>query len=94
MFTVTKMWLRQNKTVAGGYSKLQVECLGVTWPPPKGWLNSVVGKEISIEAKGMFERSGVCGDGKRADKVIGMCKKLSEAEKKRVISFLQESLRS
>ena len=30
-----------------GFTRKQVEALGFSWPPKKGWLSSLIGKEIS-----------------------------------------------
>lgn len=32
-----------------GFTRKQVELLGFTWPPQKGWLSSLIGKEIPVE---------------------------------------------
>lgn len=38
----------------GGWSKAQLECLGLNWPPVKGWQNRIVGKAISIQDRDKF----------------------------------------
>ena len=60
MFTVTKQWLRQHASSNGsGYTRDQLSTLGLSWPPPKGWLERIVGSEISDLCKSQFEvRSG------------------------------------
>lgn len=35
------------KTQKGGWTKAQLEVIGVSWPPVNGWRHNVVGKEIS-----------------------------------------------
>ena len=32
-----------------GFTRRQIEALGFTWPPTKGWLTSLIGKEIPLE---------------------------------------------
>lgn len=32
-----------------GFNRPQLELLGVSWPPQKGWLSSLIGKEISAQ---------------------------------------------
>lgn len=56
MHKVTLDWLYANKTEKGGYTRKQVEAIGVSWPPAKGWLRYSVGSVISDEAKKDFER--------------------------------------
>lgn len=29
-----------------GFTRAQVECLGIPWPPTKGWLRSLVGQTV------------------------------------------------
>lgn len=36
-----------------GFTKRQIELLGFSWPPPKGWLSSLIGTEIERE---LYER--------------------------------------
>lgn len=33
--------------LASGFTRKQLELLGVSWPPPKGWLAYLIGREIS-----------------------------------------------
>lgn len=32
-----------------GWNKTQLQLLGVPWPPRKGWLSALIGKEVSEE---------------------------------------------
>lgn len=32
-----------------GWSKKQLACLGIPWPPPKGWLRSLHGKRVQSD---------------------------------------------
>lgn len=34
---------------SNGFTKKQVELLGFTWPPKKGWLSSLIGREITLD---------------------------------------------
>ena len=45
--TVNKDLLALAATARGGYTQTQLEAIGVTWPPPKGWKRAVVGRRIS-----------------------------------------------
>jgi len=46
---ITNEWLINNKTLAGGYNKQQLNILGIEWPPWKGWKDKVIGKELCEE---------------------------------------------
>jgi 5-methylcytosine-specific restriction endonuclease McrA len=54
MFTVTKEWLSKNNTRKGGYIAAQIHALGYPYPPPKGWLKQIIGKQISLDQKDAF----------------------------------------
>jgi hypothetical protein len=54
---ITNEWLEQWKTPGGGYTRKQLELLGVSWPPAKGWKKSVVGAELADETAKSFEVS-------------------------------------
>lgn len=54
-FKITKEWIDNNKTVNGGYTSRQAESLGLNWPLVKGWKRSLVGANISLEKKVLFE---------------------------------------
>ena len=34
------------KSERGGWTRGQLECIGVAWPPPKGWKRLVIGRKI------------------------------------------------
>lgn len=44
---VTRDFLEAGKSDRGAWSKLQLMCIGVAWPPPKGWRKSVIGRAVS-----------------------------------------------
>lgn len=46
---VTSKMLNDARTSAGGYTRAQIEALGVKYPPKRGWLQSFVGKKIPSE---------------------------------------------
>ena len=50
-FIITKEWIDINKTVNGGYTRLQAQALGLTWPLTKGWKRNIVGATITLEQK-------------------------------------------
>ena len=56
---VTEEFIKKGKTLKGGYTKKQLEILGISWPPQKGWVKKVLNKEISVEEAEEFIR--YCG---------------------------------
>lgn len=56
MFEVTEQWVRQHQSGNGGWTRDQLEVLGVSWPPREGWIRRVIGMEISDENRERFER--------------------------------------
>lgn len=52
---ITKELLMKNKTDKGGWTKDQIESLGLKWPPQTGWQSEVIGKTISEENLRRFE---------------------------------------
>lgn len=54
MVKLTKEFIQQHKTDYGGWTKAQIEALGLKWPPRHGWQERLVGKEISAEAAQRF----------------------------------------
>lgn len=41
----------------GGFTRKQIELLGFTWPPAKGWLSSLIGSEIDRELYARVQRA-------------------------------------
>lgn len=60
MFTITKHWLSQNSSGEGrgGWTKSQLEAIGIGWPPPKGWIDALIGSMIEDNQRAQFERLG------------------------------------
>ena len=56
MFRITNEWLIQHKTKAGGYTKMQLNILGIEWPPRVGWKDTLINKDIDIIKANEFER--------------------------------------
>lgn len=55
---VTKLWLKNNRTVAGGWTRKQLSVVGIGWPPFHGWMKKACGKEIADEDARAFEKLG------------------------------------
>lgn len=51
---ITESFVKQCQTERGGWTKDQLEVLGVKWPPKNGWIDSVCGMEISSETAQAF----------------------------------------
>ena len=43
---LTRQFFLNNRTKNGGFTKKQLEVLGLEWPPKKGWQKAFIGKEI------------------------------------------------
>ncbi len=56
--TITLEWLNNQRTEQGGFTQLQVEALGLSWPPAQGWLKRQIGRDIPFEMAYEFERWG------------------------------------
>lgn len=66
---ISKEFLSAGASAVGGYTRKQVQLLGLTWPPPKGWKNLVIGTEISDESAEEFLL--ISGSGRRLRKEKG-----------------------
>lgn len=60
MFTVTKHWLQANSSgnARGGWTKAQLEAIGLGWPPPKDWIDALIGSMLEDGQRAEFERLG------------------------------------
>lgn len=57
-FIITDEFIEAIKSAKGGYTRKQLDALGVPWPPAKGWKASVIGKPIPKEtAAWLFNRA-------------------------------------
>ena len=57
VFTITKAFIHKYKTGAGGWKKTQLSAIGVSWPPPKGWINYSIGKRITANEMKIFKNN-------------------------------------
>ena len=82
VFIITKEWLQLNKTLRGGYNIKQIEALGLTYPPKKGWQERLIGSELSLDDKASFEYYAVHGNKKaRRDGNLVLAQKIKELER-------------
>jgi hypothetical protein len=51
---VDRAWIMAHKTPGGGWTKAQLRSLGVSWPPPKGWLSRIVGQPMTKDIEAAF----------------------------------------
>jgi hypothetical protein len=60
MFTVTKQWVMTHSSgnLRGGWTKAQLEAISLSWPPPKGWLEALIGSMLEDDQRNEFERLG------------------------------------
>lgn len=72
MMIITKAYLFRFQTPRGGWTKSQFSALGIPWPPSKGWVSRVVGREISHEAAKIFEERRDANYSKRLYKAAGI----------------------
>ena len=52
---ITKDWIIAHQTARGSWNAKQLNCLGISWPPPKGWKGRLAGCEIDQLTKNRFE---------------------------------------
>lgn len=55
---ITQGWIAQHATGQAGWTRAQLECLGVDWPPTKGWRSRLINTSISDAKAREFERLG------------------------------------
>jgi len=55
MFTVTKEWMMKYRTAKGGWNAAQLRQLNEFFPLKSGWMNRCIGKQITEDAKRIFE---------------------------------------
>jgi hypothetical protein len=54
-FVITLTWLRRHATNGAGWSRRQIEALGLPYPARAGWLQRVAGKRITQVQRASFE---------------------------------------
>ena len=53
---ITRDYIESNKTARGAWTKVQIEALGIEWPPTGGWIDRLIGEVISPEQARRFEQ--------------------------------------
>ena len=54
---VTKEFIEKHRTDRGAWTRAQIESLGISWPPTKGWKKRMVGIKISPLSAVKFQES-------------------------------------
>ena len=54
---VTKQWLIENQSGPTSWTYAQLEVLGVSLPPVKGWIQAVVGMKLTDDQVAQFMRA-------------------------------------
>lgn len=57
-FTISADWLREfSGNGDAGWTAKQLKCLGVNWPPRRGWFKRSLGRRISEKTRRAFEEA-------------------------------------
>jgi len=64
-FDVTYDWLHAHATASHGWTRAQLAVFGITWPPKRGWLSTLVGRVVTHEDRVAFERAREVRVGRR-----------------------------
>jgi hypothetical protein len=65
---ITKDWIMSNRTKKGAWTRSQIQALDIEWPPSKGWIDRIVGSEITRGNQYQFEAKWTVKDIKRMEK--------------------------
>jgi hypothetical protein len=52
---VTREWVMRHRTPNGGWTRAQLDAIGVKWPPKRGWVVTVIGRDLPDDAVQAFE---------------------------------------
>jgi len=91
MFTITKRWLEDNKTKNGGYTKRQMDIIGFTHPPPKGWMKECCGQLIQNDDAFCFE---LAKDEAKRDRYILLLSKVKQLPYREKIAIYEYLLKT
>jgi len=78
---VTKAWLIDHRTIKGSWTKKQAIILGMDWPLKKGWMQQVIGREITDAERIEFELARNMTSNSILSRVINMYCQLNIEEK-------------
>ena len=63
---VTREFLMAHRTARGAWTRAQLQALGLQWPPLQGWLDSVVGQELTDAQVEQFKNNTIPRKGQAA----------------------------
>lgn len=53
--TITRQWIMGGRSRGGGWTRIQLDAIGVPWPPQRGWIDRVCGRHLSADRQRTFE---------------------------------------
>ncbi len=56
---LTREYIMKHRTARGAWTRAQIEALGLEWPPLQGWIDSVVGQNITEAQARQFENNNM-----------------------------------
>ena len=90
MFRITNEWLIENRTKGGGYTKNQLNILGIEWPPRVGWKNALIDKEIGITKAKEFETiANKTKENEKQATILTMFNKIKSWEDDEILKLLK-----
>ena len=96
MFKITNEWLDANKTIKGGWTREQVNVLGLSWPLRKNWKKGVIGNFILQSDRIKFENAAniTCKSKKQELSVFQLTMKINilERENRKLRFIIDEGL--
>ena len=54
---VTRQFIMDNRTPRGSWTQAQIEALGIVWPPRAGWIDGVIGQELTETQVRQFQNT-------------------------------------
>lgn len=69
---ITRKYIMQHRTEKGAWTRPQIEALGIDWPPTKGWIDRVIGKELSDDKRKAFEAKVPVKEQRREMRSMGL----------------------
>ena len=59
---LTREFIMEHRTRRGGWTKAQLQVIGVEWPPRNGWIGRACGRNITPDQADMFKALGHAKD--------------------------------
>jgi len=54
---ITRQFIMDNRTPRGSWTQAQIEALGIAWPPRQGWIDTVIGRELTEAQARQFQNT-------------------------------------